>query len=103
MMVSSAMVETKAQQQWLDTMRQRAELMNDLYERISILSEQRNRKEVIRIAAEALKVSPIENGNSVTVGSMELVFNDDNEVVDIRSDDGTSSFSVKPLSGVSAG
>jgi len=96
------MPETNQQQKWLETMRQRAELMNDLYERIDELSAQRNRKEIVRIVSEALEVSPIENGNEVAVGSMEIVFNDDNEVVDIRNDDGTSSFSVKPQVGESA-
>lgn len=97
------MPETEQQKKWLDTMRQRAELMNKLYERIGELSEQRNRAEIIRVASEALEVTPIEEGNQVTVGSLEIVFNEDNEVVDIRSDDGTSSFSVKPLVGQSAG
>ncbi|MBT8084617.1 MAG: hypothetical protein HKN35_04740 [Woeseia sp.] len=97
------MTETDQQKKWLETMRQRAELMNGLYERIGTLSEQRNRKEIIRVASETLEASPIENGNEVKVGSLEIKFNDDNEVVDIRSDDGTSSFSVKPLTGKSAG
>ncbi len=97
------MPETDQQKKWLDAMRRRAEVMNDLYQRIDELSARRDRKEIIRIAAEALEVSPIENGNTVSLGSMEIEFNDDNEVVDIRNDDGTSSFSVKPQTGESAG
>lgn len=97
------MPETDQQKKWLEAMRRRAELMNDLYQRIDELSAQRNREEIIRVVSEALEASPIENGNTVAVGSMEIVFNDDNEVTDIRNDDGTSSFSVKPQTGESAG
>jgi hypothetical protein len=96
------MPDTDQQKKWLEAMRRRAEIMNDLYTRIDELSKQRNRKEIIRVAAEAMEVSPVENGNEVSIGSLEIVFNDDNEVVDIRNDDGTASFSVKPLSGESA-
>lgn len=95
------MPETNQQLKWLESMRQRAELMNELYATIDELSAQRNRKEIIRVTSEALEASPIENGNEVSVGSLEIIFNDDNEVVDIRSDDGTSSFSVKPEQGQS--
>lgn len=96
------MPDTDQQKKWLEAMRVRAEKMNDLYSRIDDLSKQRNRKEIIRIASEIMEVSPVENGNDVTIGSLEIIFNDNNEVVDIRNDDGTASFSVKPLSGESA-
>lgn len=97
------MLETDQQKKWLDTMRRRAELMHNLYARIGELSKTRDRQEIIRVASETLEVSPVENGNEVSFGSLEIIFSDDNEVVDIRSDDGTSTFSVKPLTGNSAG
>lgn len=96
------MSETDQQKKWLEAMRVRAEKMSDLYTRIDQLSKQRNRKEIIRLASEIMEVSPVESGNDVRIGSLEIIFNENNEVADIRNDDGTASFSVKPLSGESA-
>ena len=84
------------QKKWLEAMRQRAELMNEIYAKVSELSEQRDRQGVIDMVSEKLSATPIENGNTVTIGSMEIEFADDGKVADIRTDDGTASFSVKP-------
>lgn len=91
------MPETNQQKKWLEAMRQRAELMNDLYARIAELSEQRDRAGIVRHVARTLEATPIEAGNSVLIGSLEIEFDDDGSVLDVRSDDGTASFSVKPV------
>lgn len=88
---------TNQQKKWLEALRQRADLMNDLYGRIAELSERRDRKGIVEHVSRTLASTPIENGNDVLIGSLEIEFADDGSVVDIRSDDGTSSFSVKPV------
>ena len=77
-------------------MRQRAELMNELYARIAELSAQRDRAAIVDHVSRTLEATPIDNGSQVLIGSLEIEFEDDGSVRDIRSDDGTASCSVKP-------
>ena len=91
------MPETNQQKKWLEAMRQRAELMNDLYGSIAELSDQRDRAGIVAHVARTLEATPIEAGNVVLIGSLEIEFADDGSVLDVRSDDGTASFSVKPV------
>ncbi len=97
--VTEGMRETDQQRKWLDAMRRRSELMNDLYERIAALSAAGDRQGIVELASRTLEAAPIENGNRVVVGSLEIEFDDTGRVTELRSDDGTATFSVKPATG----
>lgn len=93
------MPETNQQKKWLDAMRRRAELMNELYERIGELSAAGDRQGIVELVSRTLETAPIEDGNRVVIGSLEIDFDDAGRVTELRSDDGTATFSVKPATG----
>jgi len=91
----SHMADPGQQKKWLEALRKRSELMNEIYTRVADLSEKGDRQGIVDYVSGALESTPIENGNTVRFGSLEIEFDDDDRVVDVRSDDGTSSFSVR--------
>lgn len=91
----SDMADPGQQKKWLEALRKRSELMNEIYARVEELSAKGDRRGIVDYVSRTLESTPIESGNTVRFGSLEIEFSDDDRVVDIRSDDGTSSFSVR--------
>ena len=90
------MPDPNQQKKWLEAMRRRSELMNEIYAGVGEMSGRKSRDEIVDFVAGKLESTPVENGNVVLIGSLEIEFDDDGKVTDLRSDDGTASFSVKP-------